>query len=155
MSEYSEHRGQVKDPASGYWNVDPAPRDRASAWLGWIWFAGIMMIMMGSFNAIEGLVALFDPDYYVVGPNNVLVFDLTGWGWIHLIGGVLITVTGIALCAGIAWARWVTVILAGLNAIAQLAFVAVYPVWSVIVIALCVLVIWAIVVHGEESRLDL
>lgn len=154
MSEYSERRGQVKDPAGDYW-VDPAPRARISAWAAWVWFAGIMMIIMGSLNAIEGLVALFDPNYYLAGPDNVLVFDLTGWGWIHLIGGVLIIATGIALCSGIGWARWVTVILAGLNAIAQLAFAAVYPVWSVIVIGLCVVVIWAIVVHGEESRLDL
>src|SRR6266545_5247909 len=146
MSDYTEHRRQTRDP--DYWNGEAAPRTRGSAWAGWVFFAGIMMIIMGSFNAIEGLVALFSPNHYAVSGENVLVLDLTGWGWFHLLAGGLIMLTGIALCSGIGWARWVTVVLAGLNAIGQLAFVTVYPVWSVIVIALCVVVIWAIVVHG-------
>lgn len=156
MSEYTERgTGRVDNPAGHYWDVESAPRARTSMWAGWIWFAGILMIMMGVFNAIEGLVALFQQEYYVVGPNNVLVFDLTGWGWIHILLGGLVVLTGIALFTGHAWARWVTVVLAAVNAIAQLAWLAVNPVWSVVVIAFCVLVIWAIVVHGDESRLDL
>lgn len=131
---------------------DSAVRGReVTAWVGWIWFAGIMMIVMGSFNAIEGLVALFRSDYYVAGPENVLVFDLTGWGWITLLLGVLIALAGVALFSGAAWARVVAVLLAVVNAVAQLAFVTVHPIWSTIVIALCVVVIWAVVVHGAEA----
>ncbi|HEV8561360.1 MAG TPA: hypothetical protein VGR06_33995 [Actinophytocola sp.] len=158
MSEYTHHRtGRVEDPADGNWQVEAAPAragSRSSAWAGWIVFAGITMLMIGSFNAIEGLVALFDPNVYIAGPDNVLVFDLTTWGWVHLIIGVLVAITGIALLADAGWARPVTVVLAALNAIVQLTFVTVYPVWSLAAVTLCVVVIWAIVVHGSESRMD-
>ena len=154
MSEYSERRaGRVDDPAGDFW-PDP-PSARPSAWAGWIWFAGIMMIIMGTFGAIEGLVALIKQEYYLVGPYNVLVFNLTGWGWIHLILGVLVAITGIALLSGSTWARWATVIIAALDAVVQLAFISVYPLWSMVVIAFCVIVIWAVVVHGDESRIGL
>ena len=124
---------------------------RETGWLGWIWFAGIMMIVMGSFNAIEGLVALFRGEYYVVTEEQVLVFDITAWGWITLLIGILVALAGAALLSGAAWARVITVILAVVNAVAQLAFAAVHPLWSTIVIALCVTVIWAVVVHGSEA----
>lgn len=124
---------------------------RETGWLGWIWFAGIMMIVMGSFNAIEGLVALFRGEYYVVTEEQVLVFDLTAWGWITLLIGILVALAGGALLSGAAWARVVTVVLAVINAVAQLAFASVHPLWSTIVIALCVTVIWAVVVHGSEA----
>lgn len=154
-NKYAENSGQVGDSADEYWNVEPAARNRGSAWAGWVLFAGILMIIMGSFNAIQGLVALFQEEFYVVGPYNVLVLDLTGWGWLHLIVGTLVAATGIALSLGVTWARWVTVGLAALEMIIQIAFIGVYPVWSTIVIALCVVVIWAILVHGAESQLDL
>ncbi|MEU0877268.1 hypothetical protein ABZ345_01615 [Lentzea sp. NPDC005914] len=124
---------------------------RETGWLGWIWFAGIMMIVMGSFNAIEGLVALFRGEYYVVTEQQVLVFDITAWGWITLLIGVLVALAGAALLAGAAWARVVAVVLAVVNAVAQLAFVSIHPLWSTIVIALCVTVIWAVVVHGADA----
>jgi hypothetical protein len=124
---------------------------RETGWLGWIWFAGIMMIVMGAFNAIEGLVALFRGEYYVVTEEQVLVFDITAWGWITLLIGVLVALAGAALLSGAAWARVVAVVLAVVNAVAQLAFVSVHPLWSTIVIALCVTVIWAVVVHGAEA----
>lgn len=149
MSEYV-HRdtGRGAGPASstGRTGVDP------SLWVGWIWFAGVMMVMIGVFNVIEGLVALFNRVYYAVSPENLLVFNLSGWGWVHIVVGVLVLLTGITLFSGAGWARVVTVVLAALNAVAQLAFVPVYPVWSTIVIALCVVVIWAVVVHGDEAR---
>ncbi|MBP2479323.1 hypothetical protein JOF53_008195 [Crossiella equi] len=134
------------------WGGKSAAGGRMTAWTGWIGFAGIMMIMMGAFNAVEGLVALVWRDYYVVGPENLLVFNLTGWGWVHLLIGALVAVTGGALLSGQRWARPVTVLLVCLNALAQLAFMSVYPLWSMVVIALCVIVIWAIVVHGDDGR---
>ena len=129
-------------------------RDETSMWAGWTMFAGIVMIMIGALNAIQGVVALFNRDFYLSGPQNVLVFDLTAWGWVHLVLGVLVAITGIALLADAGWARPVTVVLAALNAVAELAFLGAYPLWSTIAIALCVMVIWSIVAHGDESRLD-
>ncbi|PPK71358.1 hypothetical protein V5P93_003223 [Actinokineospora auranticolor] len=121
-----------------------------SAWIGWIWFGAVMLVLLGLFTVIFGLVALFQENYYVVGPEGLLVFDLTGWGWIHLILGALATAAGFALFSGAAWARVTAVVLAALNAISQFAFLPAYPVWSLIAIALDVLVMWAIVVHGRE-----
>jgi hypothetical protein len=125
---------------------------RSRAWVGWIWFAAVMMIMVGSFNVIYGLVALFNDTYYAVTRQGLLVFDLTQWGWIHLIVGALAVVAGITLFTGALWARILAVALAGLNAIAQLAFMSAHPVWAMIAIALDVLVIWAVIVHGDELK---
>jgi hypothetical protein len=157
MTDYPNQRaGRVEDPSSESWNVHAPGRTRTTtAWVGWIWFAGIMLIMLGAFGAIEGLVALFRQNYYVYSPDQILVLDLTGWGWLHLIAGVLAVVTGVALLSGQTWAGPVAVVLVALDALANLAFIGVTPLWSAIAITLCVLVIWAIVVHGDESRLDL
>ncbi|WP_410607978.1 hypothetical protein [Amycolatopsis sp. lyj-109] len=136
----------------------PLPPDRAvarSRRVGWIWFAGAITVLAGLFNVVEGVVALFDRDYYVIGPSGLLVFSLAGWGWLHLIVGILVVLTGIALFTGAQWARVVTVALAGFNALAQLAFLSAYPFWGVIVIALDVLVIWAVIVHGDESTYEI
>lgn len=147
----SEHPNLgVGDPAGEWLGGPPDVRVRRSVWAGWIAFASLLMIMMGSFNAIEGLAGVLVDDFYVAAPADVLVFDLTTWGWLHLVIGVLVALTGAALLTGAVWARVVTVVLAILNAIAQLAFAAVYPVWSLIVIGLCVTVIWAVVVHGDD-----
>ncbi|HKS45754.1 MAG TPA: hypothetical protein VJT49_11715 [Amycolatopsis sp.] len=149
----SQHAHPGTGTAGGVRTAPAGERTEArSAWLGWIWFAGAMMILLGLFNAIEGVVALFNDRYYVLGPQGLLVFDLTGWGWVHLIIGALAVVTGIALFSGATWARVVAVVLAVINAIAQLAFLSAHPVWCTIVIALDVIVIWALVVHGAEAK---
>ncbi|MCE7002198.1 hypothetical protein LWC34_05060 [Kibdelosporangium philippinense] len=125
--------------------------DTRSMWSGWIWFAAIILIITGLFTAIEGIVALFRNEYYVFSGIGLLVFDMTTWGWIHLVIGACAVVTGIGLFTGAAWARVVAVILVSVNAVSQLAFVAVAPVWTTIVIALNVLIIWAVVVHSEVA----
>ena len=119
-----------------------APDDRKS---GWISFAGIMMILPGAFQIIEGLVALFRPDYYLVGSRGLVVsLSFTGWGWFHLILGVVVLAAGFGVMAGAAWARVVGIVLALLSAIANLAFIAAYPLWSIIVILVDCAVIWAL-----------
>ncbi|MFD8497678.1 hypothetical protein [Amycolatopsis sp. NPDC059657] len=158
MRQQRHDRPRTETSADDEWAVGPGtppPGSRSRMWAGWVWFAAVMMVIIGIFGAIEGLVALFRQEYYVVGPENVLVFDVTGWGWFHLIAGILVALTGVALFLDAVWARVLTVVLAAVDAVAQLAFVPVAPVWSTIVIALCVMVIWAIVVHGGESRLEL
>ncbi|HKN54705.1 MAG TPA: hypothetical protein VJX66_19550 [Amycolatopsis sp.] len=150
MSEHAQPRtGNHGTPGSTL-----PPRDRAVAGsrrVGWIWFAGSIMVLVGLFDIVEGLVALFHGAYYVVGPNGLLVFDLRGWGWIHLLVGILAVAAGIALFGGMVWARIVTVLLAGFNALAQLTFLSAYPVWGVVIIALDVIVIWAVIVHGDVT----
>jgi hypothetical protein len=123
-----------------------------TAWVGWIWFAALMMIMLGFFNALYGLVALIDDSYYVVGDRGLLVFDLTQWGWIHLIVGLAAMITGVALRRGAMWARVLAVLLASINAVAHLLFMSANPWWATIAITFDVLVIWAVIVHGSEMR---
>jgi hypothetical protein len=117
---------------------------------GWFTFSGTLVVLAGLFNVVLGVVALVKSSYYVVGPDGLLLLDLTAWGWIHLVVGILATATGIALCFGATWARIIAVLLAGFNALAQLAFLSAYPLWGTLVIALDVLVIWAVIVHSEE-----
>jgi hypothetical protein len=125
---------------------------KRTGWVGWVYFAGTMLVLVGTFNLIEGLVALFNDQYYVPTRQGPLVLDITGWGWIHLIIGGLAVIVGIGLFSGATWARVSGVILAGLNAIAQLAFLSAYPLWATIVITLDILVIWALIVHGDEAK---
>jgi hypothetical protein len=124
-----------------------------TGWAGWVAFAGIMMIMLGIFQAIEGFVAIFDDGYYLVRPNGLVVnVDYTAWGWLHLVIGLIAIAVGIGLITGNMIARIVGVIVAVISAIVNLMFIAAYPVWSTIVIAVDVIVIYAIVVHGRELK---
>jgi hypothetical protein len=101
---------------------------------------------------LDGLIALFNDEYFLVTPDQVLLFDLTAWGLVLLaLGGVQI-VAGLVLLTGAMWARIVTVVVAALNALVQLFFVAVYPIGALIIMALGILVIWAVLVHGGELR---
>jgi hypothetical protein len=122
-----------------------------TAWVGWIAFAGLIMLVLGMFHIIQGLVALFQDEYFLVGKSGLTVHvDFTTWGWIHLIGGVIIAGAGIALFTGRVWARTIGVILAMVSAIINVGFLSAYPIWSAIMIAFDVLVIWALTVHGGE-----
>jgi hypothetical protein len=124
-----------------------------TGWVGWIIFAGTMMVMIGTFHVIQGLVALFKDEYFLVTKTGLTVnVDFTAWGWTHLIGGVIIIAAGLGLYSGKMWARTVGVILALASAILNFAFIAAYPFWSVTVIALDVFVIYALTAHGKEMK---
>jgi hypothetical protein len=118
-------------------------------------FAGIIMMMIGIFQAISGLVALFNDEYYLVRPSGLLLtFDFTTWGWVHLLLGVVVFLAGAGVLVGQTWARVVGILIAAVSAIVNIAFLAAYPVWSTIIITLDVLVIYALTVHGRETRAD-
>ena len=122
-----------------------------SSWaVGWAGFAGVMLVMIGVFDVIQGLVALFNDEFYVVGQEWVFEFDITAWGWIQLILGVILIASGIGIFSGNVAARTIGVIIAGLAAIVNFAWLPYYPVWSIIVIAICVAVIWALTAHGRD-----
>lgn len=122
-----------------------------SSWaVGWAGFAGVMLVMIGVFDVIQGLVALFNDEFYVVGQEWVFEFDITAWGWIQLILGVILIASGIGIFSGNVAARTIGVIIAGLAAIVNFAWLPYYPVWSIIVIAICVAIIWALTAHGRD-----
>jgi hypothetical protein len=127
--------------------------DSPSAWAGWLFFAGAVMILIGVFEATAGLVALFEDRLFAVRADGlVLLTDYTSWGWVHLVLGVLLAATGMGVMVGMAWARLVAVGLAGLSALANVLFLAAYPFWSTVLIGLDLLVIYALVVHGGELQ---
>lgn len=123
---------------------------RPTAWVGWIYFASVMMILVGGMQVIAGLVAIFKEEYYVAGPNALVAFDFTAWGWIHLVLGVLVFAAGFALLAGRLWARILATLLIVLSALSQLAFLGAYPLWSIIAISIDALVLYAVTMHGSE-----
>jgi hypothetical protein len=128
-------------------------QSEVTGWVGWIIFAGTMMTLVGTFHVIQGLVALFDDTYYLVGQNGLVVqADYTAWGWAHLISGVVIFGAGLALFSGKMWARTLGVILASISMILNFAFIAAFPVWSLTIIALDVFVIYALTAHGGEMK---
>ena len=127
--------------------------DEPTAWAGWVVFGGVMLIMMGAFQITQGLVALFDDGFYAVSSNGLVVdIDYNTWGWIHIVIGLVGLAVGIGLLAGNLAARIAGVVIASLSALVNLAFTSAYPVWSVIVIVLDVIVIYAIIVHGRELK---
>lgn len=145
MSEANVAAGRRSDrnPSSG------------GGWYGLIGFAGAMMIMLGLFHAMSGLVALFKDDYFLVGRNGLVVTaDFTTWGWAHLILGSVIALAGFALFAGATWARVVAVIVALFSALVNLAFLSAYPLWGAMMIALSILVIYAVTARGGEMAND-
>jgi hypothetical protein len=124
-----------------------------TAWTGWVAFAGFMMIILGTFQAIEGLVAVFDDGFYLVRSDRLLVnVDYDAWGWVHLALGVVVVLSGLGVLVGNLLARIVGVVLAVVSAVLNLAFIEAYPVWSAIVIAVDVVVIYSLTVHGREMR---
>jgi hypothetical protein len=138
--------------AQGSPTVQPAGlTTERTAWAGWVFFAGIMMIMLGAFQIIEGIVALFNRSYYLVGSTGLVVsVDYAAWGWTHLLIGILVLAVGFGVLSGRTWARVVGIVLAGVSAVVNLAFIAAYPLWATIIITVDVIVIYALAVHGRE-----
>ena len=130
--------------------VGMSARNQPTGWIGWVFFASLMMMLVGGFQAINGLVALFKDDFSLVSEKALLVFNYTTWGWVHLLMGIVIFAAGVALMNGATWARIVGVFLAGLSLFANMAFLAAYPLWSILMIVIDILVIYALTVHGSE-----
>jgi hypothetical protein len=122
---------------------------------GWVTFAGAMMILAGFFQGIAGLVAIFKPTLYVANANNLVAFDYTQWGWIHLFLGIILIMSAFSLFSGHLWGRIVAITIATLSAVANFAFIWAYPFWSITVIIIDVLVIFAVARYGHEYVEDL
>ncbi len=128
--------------------------EERSGWaVGFGMFASVMMIMTGTFSILYGLAAIIKDQFFVVGAEYLYKFDVTTWGWIHLILGAVVLIAGFALFSGAVWARTIAVILAVLSAVANFFFIPYQPVWSVVVIAIDILVIWALTAHGRDMAM--
>jgi hypothetical protein len=125
-------------------------RAPSGAAVGWTMFAAFMMIILGFWWVIAGLVGLIDSDFYAVTRNYVFKFNTTSWGWIHLIVGVLVLLAGFGLFRGVVWARTIGVLLALLTTLLAFAWLPWYPFWAILLIVVSVSVIWALTAHGRD-----
>jgi len=130
-------------------------RPQPTAWVGMVLFGGIMLLLSGGFQIMQGFVAIFKDSYYLVGQNGLVVnLDYTVWGWTHVLIGLVAVGTGIGVTLGQMWARVVGIVIAVLSALVNVAFLSAYPIWSTIIIAIDVLVIYALAAHGSEVKSD-
>lgn len=126
--------------------------DSPSGWIGWGYFAGFMMMLLGFLQGVSGLTAIFKQEFYVVTPQHLIAFNVTTWGWIHLVLGIVIFMAGLELLRGATWARVVAAILAILSFVANMAFISAYPFWSITIMVIDVLVLYAVTVRGGELK---
>jgi hypothetical protein len=123
------------------------------AWTGWIGFAGLMMLIIGSIDFFEGLIAVIRGEYYVIHGSQLIVFDTTTWGWITMILGVLLFFVGLGLISGASWARWTAIVLLVVNLLAQLGWLgnSAYPLWTLTIITLEIIVLFALTARWSDS----
>ncbi|MEU6712512.1 hypothetical protein ABZ897_13610 [Nonomuraea sp. NPDC046802] len=119
--------------------------------VGLAYFAGSIMVLVGVFSIVAGIAAIFRSNVYVFRGNYVFMWDVTGWGWIHLALGILVLLAGLAVFSGQAWARVVGIVLAGLSAIVNFMFLPYYPIWTVLIILLDVMIICALAMYNREA----
>lgn len=130
----------------------PPPVSRGnSGWVtGGVLFAGVVMMLTGVLDVFRGIAAIAEDEVFLNTPRYTFEFDLTGWGWIHLILGLLLAVTGFFVVKGAAWARYTGIFLASLSAVEAFLSLPYYPLWALVIIALDVFVIWALCTYRED-----
>ena len=123
-----------------------------SGWaVGGAVFAAVLMMISGVFQVIAGITAIVKDKFFVTTPNYILTFDISRWGWIHLVFGGLLIVAGAFVLRGNVWARAVAIALVALSAIANFLFIPYYPFWALLIIGLDVFVIWALATYGRRA----
>jgi hypothetical protein len=127
-----------------------AVRGRSGWAVGFIYFAAVVMILAGVFQTLNGIVALANKTFFVAGRNYTYKFNVTTWGWIHIVLGVLLVLAGLGVLRGNVLARTVGIILASLSAIANFLWLPYYPFWAILVVAFDFAVIWALASHGRD-----
>jgi len=128
-----------------------ATREVSGSTMGFVVFAGVMMMLIGTFHAFTGLAAIIQNEFFVVGRNYAYELDVTAWGWLHLIFGAIVAAAGYGVFSGATWARVVGITLAAISAIGNFFFVPYQPVWAILIIALDVLVIAALTAYSPQA----
>lgn len=133
----------------------PAGPDRyesAPGQSGWIVFAGVIMLVLGFLDAMWGLAAVINNEVVTVGGRGgVVVWDITAWGWGHLILGTVVALTGLGLLAGQGWARWFGVFFVSLNILVQFGTFSLFPLWSIMIIAIDIVILYQLTARWEPD----
>jgi hypothetical protein len=126
---------------------------RGGTWGGWIAFAGVLMVIIGSLDFFEGLIAVIRDDYYVLTKGQLIVFDVTTWGWITLIWGVIVVLAGSGLLSGASWGRWLGIVACSVNFLVQLGFLgsSAYPLWALTSLSLTLVVLYALIARWDVA----
>ena len=124
------------------------------AWAGWVAFAGMLLMILGGIDILQGLIAVIRDQYYVHGRTARSVLDVSQWGWVMMIWGAALALIGYGLLIGSGWARWAAILGIGLNFLAVLSFDGGYDfsLWSLLAVALNVLVLWALIVRWDDAK---
>jgi hypothetical protein len=122
--------------------------------LGSALFAGVLMIMVGIFHMIAGLAAVIDDEFFVVTNQYAFEVDTTTWGWIHMVSGAIVAIAGFAVLSGHLWARIFAIIVAMLSAVANFFWIPYYPFWSILIIAIDIVIIWGLATYGRGDAYD-
>jgi len=130
---------------------EPVYREPSRKWVGWVFFAATLMLLVGFYEIIVGVVALFDDGFFLVTNDGTLTsVNYTTWGFVHMLLGVAAVVSGFGVMLGQTWARVVGVVMAVVSVLSNVAFLAAYPIWSVTIIVVDIIAIYALIVHGGE-----
>ena len=128
--------------------------NRSGMAVGFTFFAAVMMIMIGMFHAIAGLAAIIHDAFYTTPSEYLFNWNPSTWGWIHLIVGIVVLLAGFGLFTGAVWARTVGVIIALISAVVSFAWLPYYPIFALVLIAIAVIIIWALTAHGRDITSD-
>lgn len=123
-----------------------------SGWVGWVYFGGILLLVKAFFQGFLGVVALSKDDFYVVTKDTLAVFDYTAWGWVHIILSIFLLTAAFSVFAGGMWGRVFGSLVIALSLVANLVFLPAYPIWSIAAIVIDALILYALVVHGDEVK---
>jgi hypothetical protein len=125
----------------------------ARAWSGWIGFAGLLLMIIGAIDFFEGLIAVIRKEYYAFTPQGLIIFNVTTWGWLAMIMGVVLFLVGLGLTGGAGWARWVAIILIAVNLLGQIGWVgsSQYPIWALTMVALQIIVLYALTARWSDA----
>ena len=126
------------------------------AWSGWIFFAGLVIIIVGAMDVLQGFVAIVKDEYVVATSKGIAILDVTAWGWATLIWGALLILVALGLMGGAGWARWLAIIGVAVNAVQQVAFLAnypqAYPLWNILIVALNIVVLYALTARWQGFK---
>ncbi|MEU9267045.1 hypothetical protein AB0E04_16560 [Streptomyces sp. NPDC048251] len=153
MSSHSP-TGEPHGDIGTSWSTPPGGPSRPAAHdglAGGVVFAGVLLLCSGVLAVLQGIAAIAEDDIYARVGSYAYELDLTGWGWIHLVLGVVAAATGAALLKGVTWARFAGIFLAALSLVTQFLFLPYEPLWSIVVMGIDVFVIWSLASWPERT----
>ena len=124
---------------------------QVTGWVGWITFAAVMLAISGGLNFFYGLIAAINDEWVVFGNRADVYLDVSAWGWIHMILGIVMILTALGLFAGQGWARWVGIFFVMINAFGQVAWMSTYPIWSILIITLDIIIIYQLTARWDTA----